>query len=74
MSVVVIWKEGQGGTAETHATTCQDVAKKLNKGFIVEGNYTTITEGALSFFADFVPDEMTEEEAIEQINAFPCAN
>jgi hypothetical protein len=74
MSVIIIWKEGFGGSNETHAENCQDVAKKLNKGFTVEGTYSTVKEGALSFFSDFVPDEMSEEEALEQINAFPCAN
>ena len=72
MSVIVIWREGQGGTAETHAENCQDVKVKLNKGFTTEGIYPTVEDAANDFFSDFLPDEMTQEEAYDQINAYPC--
>jgi hypothetical protein len=72
MSVIVIWREGQAGTCETHAENCQDVKVKFNKGFSTEGIYPNAETAANEFFSDFIPDEMTEEEAFDQINAYPC--
>jgi hypothetical protein len=72
MSVIVIWREGEAGTAETHAEGCKDVQVKLNKGFTTEGIYLNVETAANDFFSDFIPEEMTTEEAFDQINAFPC--
>jgi len=72
MSVIVIWQEGQAGTAETHSGNCQDAIKKLNKGYTIEGTYQNAETAASEFFQDFIPDEMSQEEAHDQINAYPC--
>jgi hypothetical protein len=72
MSVIVIWKVGQAGTCETHSKECRDALVKLNKGYQIEDEYQNAEDAANQFFGDFIPDEMTEEEAYDQINAYPC--